>query len=514
VFCFVTDESEESRQWETEFLSEESVKSSLESSAVSLRLVAGSQEAGFLEQLFPIPKKPTIVIIRNGELKDYIAAGTSKEDFVRRVGAAFTASQAQVPVTRSSTSGPQAGPSAPVAEQVQNQTAELSTQDDDDVDLYGEVPSSLSAPVQTASTSRPATADETASVSSGPATPSSQEQRAHDLQTLMAERARRLEADKKAKEAKDKAEKEARAKARKEVTESNQGQQSNIKATERKYAQELKKRQQEAKEERQRILKRIEDDKLERKQREAQAKEARKVQQGNDEEQTDTGETAPPDWSSNSAINRRGAYNLQVRLFDGSTIRSRFPSTSSIRTDVRKWVDESRTDGDAPYKFKVLLTPMPNRLIDDADEGNSLASLDLESSSTLILVPVEKYATAYSHSGNGGLVWRSLNYVFDSFSALIAAFTGLIGSVLGPGAGGGHNQQPPRQRLRPEGEDIELSDRQARSTSATANSAPGSGSSSRIRGFQNPSDRKPDQQLYNGNSLNFEPRNDDDDEER
>jgi hypothetical protein len=37
----------------------------LQSQAVTLRLEAGSQEEGFLAQLYPLPKKPTIVIIRS-----------------------------------------------------------------------------------------------------------------------------------------------------------------------------------------------------------------------------------------------------------------------------------------------------------------------------------------------------------------------------------------------------------------------------------------------------------------
>jgi len=31
---------------------------------VVLRLVAGTEEAGFLEALFPIPRKPTVVMIQ------------------------------------------------------------------------------------------------------------------------------------------------------------------------------------------------------------------------------------------------------------------------------------------------------------------------------------------------------------------------------------------------------------------------------------------------------------------
>jgi hypothetical protein len=36
----------------------------LQAQTVSLKLEAGSQEEGFLAQLYPIPKKPTVVIIK------------------------------------------------------------------------------------------------------------------------------------------------------------------------------------------------------------------------------------------------------------------------------------------------------------------------------------------------------------------------------------------------------------------------------------------------------------------
>ncbi|KAJ2971614.1 hypothetical protein NUW58_g9367 [Xylaria curta] len=85
VVCFVTDGSSESQQWESEFLKDESIRPGLESQSVVLRLSAGSEEAGYLEALFPVPKKPTIVVIQNGQLKEYIASGTSKEEFIRRL---------------------------------------------------------------------------------------------------------------------------------------------------------------------------------------------------------------------------------------------------------------------------------------------------------------------------------------------------------------------------------------------------------------------------------------------
>ena len=40
------------------------IKSFLSSDAVLLRLVAGSQEAGYLAAIFPLPKSPTFVIVQ------------------------------------------------------------------------------------------------------------------------------------------------------------------------------------------------------------------------------------------------------------------------------------------------------------------------------------------------------------------------------------------------------------------------------------------------------------------
>jgi len=83
---------------------------------VALRLEAGSEEAGYLAQIFPLPQTPTIVIMKHGELKEYIAAGTSRDDFFRRVQNAFNATPAPAPAAASSTaessSSPAAHPSA------------------------------------------------------------------------------------------------------------------------------------------------------------------------------------------------------------------------------------------------------------------------------------------------------------------------------------------------------------------------------------------------------------------
>ncbi len=353
-----------------------------------------------------------------------------------------------------------------------------------------------------------------------------QDARAREVQAALAERAKRLEADKKAKEAAAKAEAEARAKARREQAAegSAESSSSNTKATaaERKYADELRHRKQQAVEERRRILRRIEDDRRERKEREAQERQARLLAQA----QTGGGGDAParqfpPPTAAAASRGGGGAAaggqqrnqqqhehcNLQVRLFDGSTMRARFPATGTLADDVRPWIDGGRADaggggggGSGPYTFRVVLTPQPNRAVLPAEESDTLASLGLAPSATLVLVPVARFAEAYAGGGAGGtLVWRVL--VAPVLGVLAGLYGVLAGLLFGGGGSGGEVRGGPRQRggrgqghAGGAGESIALDDL-----------SPAGARGSRIGGFDSAEDRRrrADAQLYNGNSVSL-----------
>ncbi|KAI1872289.1 uncharacterized protein JN550_004008 [Neoarthrinium moseri] len=481
VVCFVTDGGDESEQWENDFLANDSVKMPLETQAVSLRLEAGSEEAGYLEALFPVPRKPTVIVIQNGQLREYIAAGTSEEEFLRRLGTALGGSSTQAPapaVASSSTPPAHSGTSAQAA-QVQVPGPAVDDGDDDD-DLYGDVAPS--------------------SVASQPGPSSSSSQPPPHVATLLAERAVRLEAEKKAKEAAAKAEAAKRAQERREPKETDDGQ-GNISAAETKYASQLRKRKQEEKAERQRILQRIEDDKRERREREAQERQARLLLSATQDAD------APAPGSAGQAVklpsraepgSAKKHCNLQVRLLDGSTIRQRFPSEATLAQEVRGWIDETRTDGADPFSFRVLLAPLPNKSVDPAEEADSLLDLGLAPSATLILVPHPRAATAFQRSG-GALyqVWAGIY----GFLAMVLGFPLML--LGGDGRG-------PQTEHAAQGENVPLNNLDGQSS---AREGQGQGQGARFRGFQNPDDRRRDQQLYNGNSLNFEPRNDEDEQE-
>ncbi|KAI0843797.1 hypothetical protein F5Y00DRAFT_250199 [Daldinia vernicosa] len=466
VLAFVTDSGDESQLWENELLENDSLKSPLKNQAVALRLQAGSEEAGFLEALFPIPKKPTVVIIQNGTLKEYIQGGTAKEDLVRRIEAILsTASATPAQQTAAAPARQASSQPAPAAQ------APASTRSNVLDDLYDdyEIPA------------RPSPA---------PAEPSREGQSSQEAKRLEAERKAKEAKEAKAKEAKAKAEREAQANERRRASESNEGQSSTANTPDRSYAEEVRQQKIRAAEDRKRILKRIEDDKRERREREAKERQARLLLNATNDTEASSSQTPPIPLARRQASASRGDHcNLQVRLFDGSTIRSRFKSDATLSNEVRKWIDEDRTDGDAPYTFRIVLTPLPNKAVQPAEETESLLSLGLAPSATLVLVHA-KYSSAFARASDS-LVWRSLAYILGFFGSGYGFVVGMLGGLAGllSSRGAAASEEVPLQNL------------------AAGRTA------SRIRGFDSDESRRRDAQLYNGNSLNFEPRRDEDDED-
>jgi hypothetical protein len=363
---------------------------------------------------------------RNGELKEYLAAGVSKEDFFRRINLALGLSSTPA----------QAAPATTTS-----QAAEVDPQ-----------PSQPQPPAVSSSSqpSRP----------SAPAT--SAESRAEETDE---EKKARLEAQKKALQAKDEARRAAEIRARRDEIEGITSKSS----ADKKYALMQKKRAQDARDERARILQRVEDDKAERKDREAQRKAEAKV----------LADGQPLPTSSGSVQQARSTNTaecaLQIRLFDGSTIRSRFPSSGSLRKDVRPWIDEKKI-GDQPYNFKQVLTPLPNKNIETSEEEGTLRSLGLTPNATLILVPITGYASAYE--GGTGLVSRGVSAGYGLVSSGVGMVTGILGSFLGGGAA------PPAEE-------------QHQTPSSASNRDP----SINVRTLRDQQGSGDDQQFYNGNAV-------------
>lgn len=201
-----------------------------------------------------------------------------------------------------------------------------------------------------------------------------------------------------------------------------------------------------------------------------------------------------------STQNRRKEVRVQVRTFDGSTLRSTFQPSSTLSTDIRPWID-NESGINAPYNLKIILTPLPNRNIEAAEEEQELSELGIIGSCTLVMVPVKGYVESYTGSSPGGLLGSAVSSGFGLVTGTAGAVLGGVKAILGygtpqtqspsPGATAGpaasgdngeqNQQEPSKVRVRT------LADQRAESAA-----------------------KRRDHQFYNGNQLNFEPKKDSD----
>ena len=305
---------------------------------------------------------------------------------------------------------------------------------------------------------------------------------ASPVQDLLTNHRQRLEVDKREKEAAEKAERRAKVEAQSKATEIEL---NSAQAKQASYAQQQRKRQQKARLERERILSRIESDKQVRREKEELRKTLSKAAaEGNDGasrlvDQQVLSEVA----GSRSRICKD--TTVQVRLLDGSTIRSRFNPDQTLHTHVRAWIDEKRCDGDIPYTLKQILTPLANRNITISEEEESLRLLGLIPSATLVMVPVQGYTAAYS--GTPNLISRGLSAGYNVVSLGISMVTGVLGTFVGLGQG----QSPSTEPSTPAQTTPVSSDPRARGTRNEIN----------IRTLHDQREGPDDHQLYNGNQV-------------
>ena len=198
--------------------------------------------------------------------------------------------------------------------------------------------------------------------------------------------------------------------------------------------------------------------------------------------------TTTSDAISGSATQMPVSKNIRVqaRMFDGGTQKHTFPPTATISKDVRPWLDEFVPS--TPYSLKIILTPLPNHNIEAAEEDQPLTDLGIRGSATLVLVPVKGYVDSYAGSGSS-YVGTAVSGGYNLVTGTAGALLGGVKSVLGYGATVSPSPTAP---------DVESSD------SSTQPKV-------RVRTLadQRAEQSKKDQQFYNGNQLNFEPRRDD-----
>ena len=154
-----------------------------------------------------------------------------------------------------------------------------------------------------------------------------------------------------------------------------------------------------------------------------------------DNEDTATHPTATSIPQSSAARGPPNQYRLQVRLFDGTSIRSSFSPQQTIGRDVRSWLDEQMADNHRPYNLKHILTPLPSRTFSISEESKALGELGLESTANLVMVPVQSYTEAYA-APSGSLPIRVISSIYSGASSVANTATGLVGSFFGYASNG------------------------------------------------------------------------------
>ncbi|EXJ68689.1 uncharacterized protein A1O5_08483 [Cladophialophora psammophila CBS 110553] len=217
--------------------------------------------------------------------------------------------------------------------------------------------------------------------------------------------------------------------------------------------------------------------------------------------------------SRTSRTNAGGDVRVQVRTFDGSTLRNTFPPTSTITKEIRPWIDSAnstsspdRTSG-VPYNLKLILTPLPNRTIEAGEEEAELSDLGIVGSCTFVMVPVKGYVESYSSGGMGsGLLGGVVTGGYNLVSGAAGMVFGGVRSLLGYGSENAE-QIPATTGGRSENADPH----------PPGAGGSGVGNNVRIRTLADQRAEeavKRDQQFYNGNQLNFQPNNDADDHKK
>ncbi|KAH8551940.1 hypothetical protein BGW37DRAFT_520210 [Umbelopsis sp. PMI_123] len=443
---FARDESPESDAMSA-ILEDDSIVQRLREHAVAITLSKDTDNANLFNQLYPIHRYPSLFFLKAGVIVDVITGSdTSSAEITNKFDKAVAHSVTQPPAPQ-----PVARPAAPTSTPPAPE------------------PTGVSSPTVTESASTAAQ------------TPLSAAEKKEALKKKL-ELARKKRAEE---EEKNKREKEIQR--RRTGQEIQAAQESHEERQRRKYAEEVKKERKAEEEHRRQLREQIESDK-----RERAAQRQREIEERQKSNSTPLSNATSTASSSKSTTT---VCNLNVRQLDGSQIRKQFNAVDTLDV-VMKWIDQERTDGDAPY---MLLAQFPTRQFSVGDESRTLRELELVPSSTLIMKPSRKVTTAYAPTAPGiwgyaysamdmayGVAGASWNFVNNVLTTLLPASGGITGGTTL----GAQNE-------------FGTEEEQASSDSRAAAAA------RRIRSNVNTldslrTDDKDPNQTYNGNSINQE----------
>ncbi|KAF9433609.1 hypothetical protein BGZ76_009229 [Entomortierella beljakovae] len=389
----------ESALFESRFTDEKAVSKLSDLNLVSLRLINDSPDGIMFSQIFPVMVVPSLYIIRNGLLADFMNSSVDNDQMMERIKNAvngqskippppnFVGSGSEISSSNSqnhSNAGSIATPSIPTVNSQNNMTSSAAE-------------TSSPSPSSVAGSSTP----------SDSPIPSSD--RSKNLKSLMEER--KLKREKEEREALKQQEKDRRAssKALSEVQRELSEKQS------KKLKDQIEKDKREEAEYKKKLKLELEQDKARRKAEREAAKAARATDELNSSQILSPGEVRSQNAGLSQARNDAapalafGTSRLNIRLFDGSSIRNTFQATDTLES-VREWIEQSMEEVDVAYNIVQLI---PHRTF--TDESKMLRDLDLCPSATLVLKKISSASSAYGATGDGavptllGYGWSALS---------------------------------------------------------------------------------------------------------
>ncbi|KIW34496.1 uncharacterized protein PV07_01272 [Cladophialophora immunda] len=477
VLCFVSDSgSQTSREWET-VLRDPSISPAVSSQTVAVLLNAGSEEASFLNSICPINSTPAIIVIKDARVQENLqSADVSTEQLKPRLSSAFGIQDGGTRLSQE----PEPQQSEPEDESTENLHLESASRD---------------PPPAYATTSSESHQSIPSSPSANPAVPVPAGEQVYTPQTRTTPSSTLSSAPRRHAEPPNPTLVPAHTLPSSEPSAEMSEKQ---KAQRAEYIKMQREREQKQRDERERIKAQIKADREERRLLDEMRK------QGQTQETPTSSTPSSYARSRTSRANARGDVRVQVRAFDGSTLRNTFPSTSTITKEIRPWIDSAnstsssnRTSG-VPYNLKLILTPLPNRTIEAGEEDTELSDLGIVGSCTFVMVPVKGYVDSYASGGmglGGGLLGGVVTGGYNLVSGTAGMVFGGVRSLLGYGSG-----------------NAEQTSGGSENAGQTPGSGPGAGNNVRIRTLadQRADDAtKRDQQFYNGNQLNFQPNDED-----
>ncbi|KAF9184889.1 UBX domain-containing protein 4 [Haplosporangium sp. Z 767] len=373
---------------------------------VALKLIKDSTDGAMFGQIFPIMVVPALYVIRNGLLADFMNSTVDIDQMLERIKKAVDG-HFQIPPPPNAALSPSASAtSTPPVAPTSADNASLVARSPQATTLVAEnqTASGASAPNANLTSATNATPDAIgtateAGSSSIPTTSNapSRTDQSQVLKDLMKERKQKREKEEreaaKQRELDRRTSSKVLSEAQRELAEKQS----------KKLKDQIEREKREEAEYKKRVKQALEEDKARRK---AEREKALAAAAGNSPPQEQVLTPAEIRAQNSGLTQARNdaapalafdTSRLNIRLFDGSSIRRTFNATDTLQ-QVRDWINENQDEENSAYNIVQLIPPRTF-----TDESKMLRDLELCPSATLVLKKIATASSAYGGSGDGAV---------------------------------------------------------------------------------------------------------------